>query len=375
MHRLNYLDALRSGAMLVVVLWHVTGSWPAVQPLGPTTMSVIQWPMGLSRWSLVLFFMMAGYFGALLHARWGTARFVRDRLLRIGVPLLVGLVTIVPLTWLIIHRWSANAALFPEGALHLWFIYYVLLFYAAVLALPHLPGMAWLRRRLVTLLRSAVAVPVLAAITMALVLAAGLLPPAPAAVWAIPHPTLVAYYGAFFAFGALVQGSSGGMDLVGRRLGPNAALALAALVPAVLLRTGPLAAGPVWLVPTARGYLSLAALCLLAWASTFTLCNLGRRWLAADRPALRYVADSSYWIYLMHLPLALVLILLIAPLGLPFPVAWLLVAALLFSILLGLYELVVRHSVVGKVLNGPGAPRGWGRGRPGNGRVPEGASG
>jgi len=211
MHRLNYLDALRSGAMLVVVLWHVTGSWPAVQPLGPTTMSVIQWPMGLSRWSLVLFFMMAGYFGALLHARWGTARFVRDRLLRIGVPLLVGLVTIVPLTWLIIHRWS--------------------------------------------------------------------------------------------------------------------------------------------------------------------LCNLGRRWLAADRPALRYVADSSYWIYLMHLPLALVLILLIAPLGLPFPVAWLLVAALLFSILLGLYELVVRHSVVGKVLNGPRAPRGWGRRRPGNGRVPEGASG
>jgi len=210
MRRLNYLDALRSGAMLVVVLWHVTGSWPAVQPLGPTTMSVIQWPMGLSRWSLVLFFMMAGYFGALLHARWGTARFVRDRLLRIGVPLLVGLVTIVPLTWLIIHRWSANAALFPEGALHLWFI---------------------------------------------------------------------------------------------------------------------------------------------------------------------YVADSSYWIYLMHLPLALVLILLIAPLGLPFPVAWLLVAALLFSILLGLYELVVRQWVVGKVLNGAGAPRGWGRGRPGNGRVPEGASG
>ena len=88
-------------------------------------MSVIQWPMGLSRWSLVLFFMMAGYFGALLHARWGTARFVRDRLLRIGVPLLVGLLTIVPLSWLIIHRSSATPGLFPQGALHLWFIYYV----------------------------------------------------------------------------------------------------------------------------------------------------------------------------------------------------------------------------------------------------------
>jgi len=375
MRRLDHLDALRAGAMLVVVLWHVTVFWPPVLPLSPSSLSVIQWPMALSRWSLPLFFLMAGFFGALLHARWGTARFARDRLVRIGVPLLVGLVTIVPVTWLLFNKsYSADSDIFREGPLHLWFLWYLLLFYALVAALPHLPGVAWLRRRLVALLGSALAVPVLAAFTTALLFAVGQLPPAPA-LWLVPQPVMVVFYGSFFAIGALVHGSSSGMDLVGRRLGLNAALALASVVPTVLLSPGPIWVGLGTLAPSGRDYLRIAAICLLAWSGTFAVCGLGRRWLAVERPALRYVADSSYWIYLMHLPLALALVLVVTPLGLPFPVAWLLVVTLLFSILLALYELIVRHSVVGRVLNGPRPPRGWGPRRPGRDRVPEGASG
>lgn len=269
--------------MLVVVLWHVTVLWMLAVPLSPSTMSAIQWPMALSRWSLPLFFMMAGFFGAKLHARWGTARFARDRLLRIGLPLLVGLVTIVPVTWLLLNKYvSAGADLFRGGPLHLWFLYYVLLFYALVLALPHLPGVAWLRRGLVAVLRCALAVPVLAAFTTALVFAVDQLPPGPP-VWLVPQPALVVFYGSFFALGALVQGSSSGMDLVGRRLGLTTALAVAALVPTVLLRTGPIWAGPISLVPTVQSYLWIAAFCLLAWSATFTVCGLGRRWRSSAR--------------------------------------------------------------------------------------------
>lgn len=360
--------------MLVVVVWHVTLVWPSAIPLRPSTTSVIQWPLTLSQWSLPVFFIMAGYFGAMLHARWGTARFARDRLLRIGVPLLVALGTIVPATWLLLNSYlSANVDLVRAGPLHVWFLYYVLIFFALVPLVPMLP-LEWTRQRLVALLRSAFAAPVLAACTMALLFVASQLSSA-SIVWVVPQPALVVFYGSFFAFGAVVQGSANGIDLVGRRLGPNAAVTLAALVPTVLLREGPILAAPQTLVASAQSYVWMAAFCLFAWSATFTVFGLGRRFLSVERPALRYIADASYWVYLVHLPLVVALILLVKPLGWPFWAAWLLVLALLFSILLGLYELVVRHSVVGRVLNGRRPPRGWGPRRPGRDRVPEGASG
>jgi Acyltransferase family len=378
--RLSHLDALRSGAMLVVVVWHVTVIWPFAVPLSRSTTSLLEWPLTLSRWSLPLFFTMAGFLGAALYERWGLKRFARDRLQRIGLPLALGLVTIVPLTGWLLDRLLPGTPV-RAGAMHLWFLWYVLLFY---LCIPVLKRARRGSRGVARLLRSPVAVPLLAAFTVLLEYAAAHLPVngliwgAPEVVhWIVPLPGLVAFYGCFFVFGVLVQ-SGEGAALIGRRTRFNAVLALAALVPAVLLRKGPVWTGAGLPSDTPEGYAWAAAFSLLAWASCFTLWGLSERWLTRDRPTVRYVADSTYWIYLMHLPLAAVLVALIAPLPLPLPVSWLLVLAGLFGILIGLYELGVRHSAVGRVLNGARPPRGWRIPHPWRrraDRVPEGASG
>ena len=364
--------------MLVVVLWHVTVLWFFMVPLSPGTMDAIQWPMALSRWSLPLFFLMAGFFGAALLERWGEAGFVRDRLKRIALPLGVCLVTIVPLSNLVLDRAGPGLAGLPRGSLHLWFLWYLLLFYAGGMAALRLRSVEAGRRYLGILLGSRLAAPVLAAAVTAL-LAAGdqLLSTTPPGLWLVPNHGLVVFYGSFFAVGLLVYGSPGGIAALGRHPVLNASIALAALAPVVLLRDG-----PIWLNPGAhagspRTYLWLGAFCLLAWSASFAMCAFAQRLPTARRPAVRYVADSSYWVYLAHFPLIPPLILLVAPRA-PFPVAWLVVVALLFSILLALYELVVRHSVVGRVLNGPRPPRGWGLRGPrqaGRERVAKGASG
>ena len=181
----------------------------------------------------------------------------------------------------------------------------------------------------------------------------------PKLLWVVPIPALAAYYLCFFAFGALIQGAEERVRLVGRDVRLPAALALAALVPLVLLREGPLWAGPGAFSATPEGFGWMAAYSVGAWGAVFTGFGLGRRWLSAERASLRYAADSSYWIFLMHLPLAVLLVGLIAPLPLPFPVAWLVVVVVLFAVLVGLYELGVRHSALGRALNGPRPPRDW----------------
>jgi glucan biosynthesis protein C len=114
---------------------------------------------------------------------------------------------------------------------------------------------------------------------------------------------------------------------------------------------------------------------VFTWAAVLCLVGVGRRLLAVERPAVRYIADSSYWIFLMHLPIAPLAIAAAVSLGQPFPIAWGVGMALLFSFLLLTYELFVRHTFIGRVLNGPRPPRQWSLASRRRARMPEGVSG
>ncbi len=96
-----------------------------------------------------------------------------------------------------------------------------------------------------------------------------------------------------------------------------------------------------------------AALYAIAgWAWTFALIGVSLRFLSRPSGARRYLADSSYWIYLVHPPLLLRIGDAMRNLDWP---AWLkltLTVGIATPILLASYQLFVRHSFIGAVLNG-----------------------
>ena len=65
-----------------------------------------------------------------------------------------------------------------------------------------------------------------------------------------------------------------------------------------------------------------------------------------------YLADASYWCYLAGFPIQAALQVWFAPRTLPMVVEFVLVNALTFTLLLVSYELCVRHSWIGLLLNG-----------------------
>ena len=78
-----------------------------------------------------------------------------------------------------------------------------------------------------------------------------------------------------------------------------------------------------------------------------------------QRRQVRYVADASYWIYILHLPLVMLAQVWVQDWSGPW---WAKLAGVsfgVFGVCLLTYELLVRHSFMGKWLNGRRIP--WGR--------------
>ena len=110
-------------------------------------------------------------------------------------------------------------------------------------------------------------------------------------------------------------------------------------------------------LPVTAGVIALAS-----WCWVYALLALATTFLTRERPVVRYLADASYWMYLLHLPLLVGFELLLAPLDWPIlaklGLTWVVVGlALLVS-----YHLLVRSTPIGRWLNGRRYPfrLGWG---------------
>ena len=89
-----------------------------------------------------------------------------------------------------------------------------------------------------------------------------------------------------------------------------------------------------------------------AWLMCFGMIGLFR-WLASrERFWVRYVSDSSYWLYLWHLPLVLAGQMLLVGWNANAHLKLVLLCATVPAILLLIYQWVVRYTWIGTMLNG-----------------------
>ena len=171
-------------------------------------------------------------------------------------------------------------------------------------------------------------------------------PDTSAGLWPAAH--VLAYYGLFFAFGALAydrRDRSGRLliDTVGRRWSVWLPVTVVVILPLGLLLT--FTEDPSW-------PLASAAQVAYTWAMCFALIGLFRRVLSAERRSVRYLSDSSYWIYLAHLPLVIEFQALIRDWDLPATVKFTGLCVAVTALLLAAYQIGVRHTPIGWLLNG-----------------------
>jgi peptidoglycan/LPS O-acetylase OafA/YrhL len=358
--------------------------WPAVDQARSHLIG--GFVLAVHAFRLQAFFVMAGFFAHLVLARRGVLGFVWHRTRRIVLPLALAAAVIVPITQAVfvlgLSRLEEPAAVTVEGRVfslrpyqdsptvadfftsglflrrfiwfHLWFLWYLVIIYVMLLAawpLGWVLGrLRWPDRLVRWVLRSPWQPLLLATPTFLLML--------PMLTWqadsparALPEWRIVFYYAGFFALGWLIYRHRDLLADCGRRW--KAYLLAALLVfPCMgwLFLHAPLVArppDPAFRLPTLAVYSLFTCLMVPGCLGMF------QQYFSRPSRGLRYMSDSAYWLYLAHLPLVIYLQIVVAD----WP-GWLLAKAALvngvaLAVLLGSYQLCVRHTWIGAMLNGP----------------------
>ena len=380
--RLHALDALRASMMLLGVVFHVSLYYvppPSISVTDPLNNTILAGLLGflIHCFRMPVFFAIAGFFTCLLYRRRGLGEMLKNRLVRIGIPFVVGMIILTPLVSLAYSvaisyppgttptQRTLMQVMLPGNLMHLWFLLLLLFYYVLVTCLVRFtskPGKAAFTA-IADAFRNLITRPVLRVVVLALLCSPILLPingnmGTPSAL--IPNLeslVMTLFYFVFFGMGwllylnhQLLPGFVKGAWL-NFAFGILASFALLACY-ATLQPRGLLGSTPViLLVALLNG--------LTSWLMFFGLLGLFLRYLDKPSARVRYVVDASYWVYLVHFPLAILIPGLMKQFDLnaaliKMPIALVTILIVCFIS----YDLLVRNSLIGKVLNGRRYARG-----------------
>jgi peptidoglycan/LPS O-acetylase OafA/YrhL len=400
--RLHALDALRGIAMMLGIVLHGSVAymarpmpdllWPAMDGSRSAMFDALFW--WIHSFRIPLFFLIAGFFAMRLHDSRGWRGFLANRLRRVALPFLLACIVILPITyyawclgWLVTGRctvdeilaWKFADPLIQEnfkGPAHLWFLEYLLIIYACfVLVRESVRRMAGpiestggeeggastsddRRSRGIAHVLFSPLRPLILAVPTAGILA---LDPS---VFTGFHNTFVpsvaglAYYAVFFATGCALERSASRLpDLQrGAWLYVLASMPLLALTLALIDREHELGDGS---TPGHRAMLG-GSISLLAWLGVFGWVGVFMRLFSVERQALRFIADASYWVYLVHLPIVGLLQVALLRVNVHATIKFAIVVVAATSIALVSYRALVRDTMIGRLLGGRRRPGGAG---------------
>lgn len=241
----------------------------------------------------------------------------------------------------------------PISTTHLWFIYYLSIFcLATAVAVRWVPRWDGFYEILSNPWVLIAGLPVVTFLAIARVFV-----PHPAPESFIPAPWALTFFGLFFMVGWVFFVRRDMLSQVAARWpylvagSVVATLALLSNLPApVTLETAVQFQQAQAL--TMEQILRSAATSVLAWHMTFLSLVAGKRLLDRKNAVLRYVADGSYWVYIMHLPVVFYLQFLFHGIDLPLWLEFFVISALTLSAGYLSYALLVRYTPIGWLLNG-----------------------
>lgn len=376
--RYHYMDNLRAIAMLAGVFFHaalaysplMSDVWLSADPQSSPVVDVVSWFMHLFR--MPLFFLIAGFFACYLVEKRGAAGFLKNRTLRILIPF----VLFLPVIWftlaagvgwalanvenpspmLGVIAWMAtmpDAPPPPVTTTHLWFLYNLCMFYVVYVTLEKTGVLSSRWAAVLTSPKFLVfGLPLLIAPALA-----GQWSPHPAPEQFVPQLWSFGFYGFFFLIGVQFFRRK---ELI-EELRPYApwltatSVVLYAVVYYYLPTSLSLqeALAVMQGVPVDAKQIGLGVLeAIIAVHMTLVCLVAGKRFMDRANPAVRYIADSSYWVYIVHLPLVFFIQYLLLDTHWNL---WIEFAISSFGTLaIGLisYAVFVRYTPIGWLLNG-----------------------
>jgi len=402
--RFHALDSLRCFAMFLGIALHVGVSfmvqptfWP-IRDKAPI-MAADVFILAVHDFRMQLFFLLAGFFGCLLYQRYGIMGMVRHRCQRVAIPFVLSLLFIIPTVqavslyadienvraesthgsprtghviglindapnastielvtnYFVTGVWMAHLRL-----AHLWFLYYLLYFFAAVALLaPILARLEGTRClgvfdsafRWIVESRARVLVPAMLTFPALLLMRN----------WSVETPFgwspqwhILLYYFGFFGFGWILYRHRDLVATFGRGWKLNLTLANLLVLP--LLAWLVIAGAPAERNGAAHAFGmkvgALGALALYTWLMITGLWGAFLTWFDRESAWTRYLADASYWCYLASLTPIMILQLVVADWEMAGLAKIVFIIVVTMMLLLASYEWCVRYTVIGAILNG-----------------------
>jgi len=378
LQRYHAFDGLRATMMLLGLVLHsamgyVTfpthETWPFKDPHPQAGFDLLV--MFIHTFRMPVFFVIAGFFAAFLYVTRGANALFHNRTRRVALPLVGAWCVLFPVVIVVsgfaYARSSVQVPIDPQNLtigrvlnhlLHLWFLYDLLIFYAvALLIVPLVQRVPQeLRDRLLATF-SRIVPAMWAPVVLSLMT---LLTLYPMRIWALdtsdsflPPLRILAAYGVFFVFGWLLYSQRALLSSFPRRAWGNFCVGGLFFALYVVCIGQAIALGPILTLHV----LAKSSLALATWFLIYAFLGLFLRYLERPLPLARYMADASYWMYLVHLPLTIVLPVLLRTLPFPTAVKYGLVLAITTSVTIATYHYWVRATIIGEVLNGRRYPR------------------
>jgi glucan biosynthesis protein C len=286
----------------------------------------------------------------------GAGRFLRQRVLRLLIPLVVGILVLAPpqvyLDRLTHGVFSGNflefiphffqPANFAWNGVHLWYLEYLFIFTLALL-----PVFIWLKatsgqRALGALSRFSERGGVIFLWALPIILVSilvdpfGILKPSPseALIRLVMFPLPLIYGYLIFADKAIQQS-------IIRQRGVSLILSIGLTLVSLPISMG--ISTWEWKFNLLTFSLVMAGSGLLIWCYLLTAFGYGMRYLTANKRLLSYANEAVLPFYILHQPVILIIGYFIIPLPLPVLAKYLIITPLAFSITLGLYEYGIRR--------------------------------
>lgn len=374
--RVAGLDALRGGAMLLGILLHSAVAymptkvshmlWPVMDRQTSWVCDVVFW--GTHTFRLPLFFFLSGFFTEQLFQMRGVRAFLEQRIRRLLIPYLTAAVTVLPVTlmvcslgWVIVGRCTWDNILHPltpfdselQGNFfnpgHLWFLLDLMVF-NVVFCLCRMELSEQHRSELSRQIWSMGAwiTPFLLAAPSAMLLWNSARPLTEFHNSFLPDSERLLYYGMYFATGAIAFRMREDFVAAVRYSWTHLGMAAVTLsVSLLVFRPVVNETASLW----TRGLFAWSVT-LTAWCSILGLLGAVIHTPRTDRASVRYLADASYWMYLVHLPIVGLTQIALQPLAWPAEFKMITVFGIAVLLSLSSYAVFVRHSVIGLFLHG-----------------------